>query len=213
MKQQKPMSAYLQPSPYMNFYDNKIQQLIQSFHYENEVDKIKAVYEFVRDEIKHSYDIHAMEVTRHASEVLKKGHGICYAKSHLLAALLRAINVPAGIAYQRLTLYDKPEDGYCIHALNTVYLREYNKWIRLDARGNKKGVHAEFSIEKEKLAFPIRTHLGEYDYVINFAEPHPLIIRALESYTDCCTMYNTGLPTDITEYDESENENRLLSNE
>lgn len=52
------------------------------------------------------------------------------------------MDVPAGISYQRLTLYDKSEDGFCIHALNTVYLREFNKWIRLDARGNKEGINA-----------------------------------------------------------------------
>lgn len=39
-----------------------------------------------------------------------------------------------------------------------------NKWIRVDARGNKENVHAEFCIDEEKLAFPIRTELGEIDY-------------------------------------------------
>ena len=47
------------------------------------------------------------------------------------------------------------ETGYCIHALNTVYIASIDKWIRLDARGNKEGIDAEFSIEDEKLAFHI----------------------------------------------------------
>ena len=39
-----------------------------------------------------------------------------------------------------------------------------NKWIRLDARGNKENVHAEFCLDEERLAFPIRSELGEVDY-------------------------------------------------
>ena len=46
----------------------------------------------------------------------------------------------------------------------TVYLEEQKKRIRLDARGNKENVHAEFSIEEEHLAFPVRARLGEVDY-------------------------------------------------
>jgi len=39
-------------------------------------------------------------VTCSASEVLREGTGICFAKSHLLAALLRAVGIPAGLCYQ-----------------------------------------------------------------------------------------------------------------
>lgn len=39
-----------------------------------------------------------------------------------------------------------------------------NKWIRLDARGNKDTIHAEFGLEEEKLAFYIRAELNEVDY-------------------------------------------------
>ena len=80
-------------------------------------------------------------------------------------ALLRANGIPSGISYQLLTRADEDDsEGYIIHALNTVYLEEQKKWIRLDARGNKENVHAEFSIEEEHLAFPVRARLGEVDY-------------------------------------------------
>ncbi|MGI2297969.1 transglutaminase-like domain-containing protein [Paenibacillus sp. GXUN7292] len=195
----KPLDAYLHASAYIDYFDKRIQQLIATFTQEHEIDKIRAVFEYVRDEISHSYDIKNNTVTRKASEVLENKHGICYAKSHLLAALLRGMGIPSGICYQRLTLYDKPEDGYCIHALNTVYLKEYNKWIRLDARGNKEGVNAQFSIHKEQLAFPIRAAYGEKDYTTNFDEPHPDISKTLEAYTDGLRMYQEGLPADLSE--------------
>ena len=93
------------------------------------------------------------------------GQYICWTKSCLLSALLRANGIPAGISYQLLTRADDDDsEGYIIHALNTVYIEEQNKWIRLDARGNKENVHAEFCIEEEHLAFPVRSEFGEVDY-------------------------------------------------
>ena len=50
-------------------------------------------FEWVRDKIQHSNDFHRNPVTCSASEALLAGTGYCYAKSHLLAALLRA-NIP-----------------------------------------------------------------------------------------------------------------------
>ena len=132
---------------------------------ESTIDYIVKAYEFVRDEIPHSWDIQSTIVSRKASEVLKNKTGICWTKSCLLAALLRANGIPSGISYQLLTRADDDDsEEYIIHALNTVYIEERNMWIRLDARGNKKNVHAEFSIEEEHLAFPVRNEFGEVDY-------------------------------------------------
>lgn len=199
MKHEKSIDLYLQPSKYIDYHNDQLQELILSFNQETEIDRVKAVYEYVRDKIEHSYDIKSQEVTGRASEVLEKKHGICYAKSHLLAAILRGMDIPAGICYQRLTLYDKPEDGYCIHALNTVYLKDMGVWKRLDARGNKEGINAQFSTEEEKLAFPIREEYGEKNYLINYYEPHPDIIKTLEENTNCLEMYQIGLPEELSE--------------
>lgn len=199
MEQIGPLDAYLEDSQYIDYHDPQIQAVIQTISegVQSELDLIKAAFEYVRDKIDHTYDIKNREVTKRASEVLEKKHGICYAKSHLLAAILRGMGIPAGIGYQRLTLYDEPEDGFCIHALNTVYLKQYDKWIRLDARGNKAGVDAQFSIDEEKLAFPIRTEYGEMDYTTNYHEPHPQIIKALEDNCDSLVMYENGLPDSL----------------
>ena len=50
----------------------------------------RACFEFVRDQIKHSRDYEMDPTTWKASDVLLHGTGYCYAKSHLLAAMLRA---------------------------------------------------------------------------------------------------------------------------
>lgn len=198
MKHDKSLNAYLQESEYINYSNIQIQDLIRSFKQDTEMERIRAVFEYVRDEIDHSYDAKKQEVTRRASEVLEKKHGICYAKSHLLAAILRGMDIPAGICYQRLTLFDKPEDGYCIHALNSVYLKDLGKWVRIDARGNKEGINAQFSIEEEQLAFPIRVEYGEIDYSKNYDEPHPDIVKTLEENNNCIQMYQKGLPEELS---------------
>lgn len=58
------------------------------------------------------------EVTCRASEVLKEGHGLCFAKSNLLAVLLRFMDIPVGFCYQTLV----HEDGFVLHGLNAAYL-------------------------------------------------------------------------------------------
>ena len=136
----------------------------------DKIDYIEKVYKFVRDEIPHSWDAKLTVVSKSASDVLKNKTGICWTKSCLLAALLRANKIPSGISYLYLTRADDASDGYIIHALNTVYIDSLKKWIRLDARGNKPGVNAQFSLEKEILAFPTRPEFGEKDYRDNHSD-------------------------------------------
>ena len=140
-------------------------------------------FEFVRDEISHSLDFRLNPVTCKASDVLRHKTGYCYAKSHLLAALLRANQIPAGLCYQRLTISDdKPP--FCSHGLNSVFLEPYG-WYRIDARGNKDGVSAEFTPPNEQLAYPIVSD-GEADLPGIYAEPLPAIIELLSS----CNTYD-----------------------
>lgn len=116
---------YLSVSKYINWNDDSILSKANEFKlkYTDEISLIKAIYEFVRDEIKHSWDAQDKRVTKSATEVLEQGVGICWAKANLFAALLRACGISTGICYQRLTLGDVPETGFCIHALNAVYIK------------------------------------------------------------------------------------------
>lgn len=195
-----PLDRYLGPSAYIDYDHPLVQSHLAAYGGGPRTDTeiARELFEFVRDAVAHSADIQSQRVTRRASEVLEHREGICYAKSHLLAALLRGIGIPAGICYQKLTRGATAETGYCIHALNTVYLASQERWIRVDARGNTRSVDARFSLSEERLAFPIRTEQGEIDYLVNYPEPHCRIIETLESHDDCRVMYGTGhLPTDL----------------
>ncbi len=174
------MDKYLTPSKYIDFDTPAIATRARelSVGTGDQLGVVSNCFEFVRDQIKHSWDYKMNPMTCKASDVLKHGTGYCYAKSHLLAALLRANGVPAGLCYQRLTITDKPP--FCIHGLNAVYLNEYG-WYRVDPRGNKKGVSAGFSPPIENLAFPLVTH-GEADLPEIWSEPLSAVTDVLERF-------------------------------
>jgi transglutaminase-like putative cysteine protease len=134
---------------------------------------------YVRDAIAHSGDARHSPTTCTASEVLARGTGYCYAKSHLLVALLRQNGLAAGLCYQRLTV-DGPHPPYCLHGLVAVELPELG-FYAIDARGNKPGVDARFEPPHERLALPI-THPGERDFPQIFARPLDLVVDCLRRH-------------------------------
>ena len=165
---EKCMEEYLMETPSIDYRNHLIQDKVQELinQSEDELDYIKRCYIFVRDEISHSWDIKTDVVSRTASEVLENKTGICWTKSCLLAALLRVNQIPSGISYQLLTRADDASEGYMIHVLNTVHIKDLNKWIRLDARGNKENINAYFSLDEEHLAYSIRSEFGELIMII-----------------------------------------------
>ncbi|MFW5447823.1 MAG: transglutaminase family protein [Methylophagaceae bacterium] len=175
------MKQYLASTQYIDWQTDEVkakaQQLALGLSDKTEI--VAACFQFVRDHIKHSMDFKLNPITCKASDVLKHSTGYCYAKSHLLAALLRANGIPAGMCYQRLTI-DNDEPPFCLHGLNAVFLEPYG-WYRIDARGNKENVTAEFTPPVEQLAFPIITE-GEADLPEIWAEPLPDIVTVLEKY-------------------------------
>ena len=118
-----PPAEYLKPSAWVDFDHPDVQGHLAAHPWEGRSEEavIRADFEFVRDQVAHSWDIQSRRVTGRASDVLRHREGICYAKSHLLAALLRGRGIPAGLCYQRLTLGDTPDTGHCVHALNAVW--------------------------------------------------------------------------------------------
>lgn len=192
------MDKYLKADDVIDFGNEEITQLADALFQkaDSELDYIKIAYEFVRDHIFHSADKNEDMLTCTASEVLKAGHGICFAKSHLLAALLRCKSIPTGFCYQKLILDDETAPVLIYHGLNGVYLKEYKKWIRLDARGNKTGVNAQFSIETEQLAFPIRPEMGEEDDFVVYPEPDVKVLEKLRGNKTRTELWD-NLPTEL----------------
>jgi transglutaminase-like putative cysteine protease len=143
----------------------------------------RLAFEFVRDTIPHSQDSGDLRVTWRASDVLEQQTGICYAKAHALAALLRAEDIPTALCYQKFDV---------VHGL--VAVRFNGAWHRQDPRGNKPGVHARFSLDGEQLAFTPDTEAGELDHPVLYAAPHPAVLSTLKAAPDRPYLWKT-LPT------------------
>ena len=193
------LSDYLKEDDVIDYSDESITQLADELYKKaySETEYIKAAFEFVRDKISHSADINEDMITCSASEVLRAGHGICFAKSHLLAALLRCKSIPTGFCYQKLTFGDETSPVLVYHGLNGVYLDDYKKWIRLDARGNKGGINAQFSIDEEKLAYLVCTEKGEEDGLVIYHTPDKKILEKLRNNKTRTELWN-NLPNELS---------------
>jgi transglutaminase-like putative cysteine protease len=157
----------------------------------------QAFFEWVRDAIPHAWDIQADVVTCAASEVLQQRTGLCYAKSHLLAAMLRCTGIPAGFCYQ-VFRRNPPSHGLALHGLNGVYLPSLARWVRVDARGNTGTIDAQFSLTEEKLAFPVDPQQGEFLYETIYTDPIPEVVAVLQGFTSLHALW-PYLPAPFTE--------------
>ncbi|MDV2480834.1 transglutaminase domain-containing protein [Methanoculleus sp. Wushi-C6] len=175
------LSIFLEEHPYIDHSSPLIRAKVEELFSgdESSLEKVRLAYEFVRDEIPHSFDIESDTITAKASDVLAEKTGICHAKANLLAALLRRIGIPAGFCYQHITLADDDSLGYCVHCYNAVYLD--NRWIFLDARGNTNGRCARFSPEKPVLAYRNRSEYDEYFWKGIYASPQMGVMRMLDA--------------------------------
>lgn len=155
---------------------------------EPDVDQARRLYEWVRDEIPHSKDVDIETVTCRASKVLEHRTGICYAKSHLLAALLRSVGIPAGFCYQ-LLCKDSPHTGMELHGFNGIYVKSLGKWVCVDARGNTVSIDAQFNTQQPQLAFPVDSSKGEKTYETIFVAPDSGVVDTLQRFSSLSEMW------------------------
>lgn len=157
-------------------------------------DVARRCFEWVRDQVRHTMDRGDDIVTARASAVLEHRTGFCFAKSHLLVALLRANGIRSGFVYQRLAL-DEERRAYGLHGLVAIDLPGHG-WYRCDPRGNKPGVSAQFTPPAERLAF--RTNRpGEVLFPKVYADPVGIVARALSVHDDPAVLA-VSLPDAVT---------------
>ncbi len=87
------MENYLNETNILDYSNTSIQKLLEQKEWGNlnTVCKVKAIYNFVGDEIKFGYNVSDYIP---ASQVLKDGYGQCNTKATLLMTLLRAVGIP-----------------------------------------------------------------------------------------------------------------------
>ena len=151
-------------------------------------DRLRRLFSFVRDEIAHSLDRSPERATCRASEVLTEGHGLCYAKSHLLAALLRIAGLPSGFGYVRVADADRP-GRFVLHGFNAVRWPATTEWILLDASGRRAGPRTECRLSPPfSLAAWPDLEAGEGFFPFVYRRPGKRVIDLLERAPDFATV-------------------------
>ena len=87
------MEKYLKATPLLDYNHPQIAALVDHRNWQTlePADRVRAVYNFVRDEILFGYNV---DDAIPASAVLADGYGQCNTKATLLMGLLRAVGVP-----------------------------------------------------------------------------------------------------------------------
>ena len=173
------MTEFLQPTPVIDCDHPQVIATAREIAGDATTDEQTArrLFLWVRDEVRHSSDCQILTVTCTASQVLEHRVGFCFAKSHLLAALLRARAIPAALCYQRLRL-NNDSHTYCLHGMVSVHLRQHG-WYRVDPRGNKPGIETDFCPPVERLAFAAR-QTGESDLPGRYPDALPSVVSVLQ---------------------------------
>lgn len=163
---------------------DRTSEIVQSLG--DDESKARAIFEWVRDFIPHTKDIGGDVVTCSAIDVLGQGTGICFAKSHLVAAMMRLEGIHCGFCYQ-IFENDIADDGdaMALHGLNAVFLKTSSKWHRIDPRGNRDDICGEFSIEEEVLAFPEMEFMDDCIY----AQPLKIVTNGLNKAKDIKSLW------------------------
>jgi transglutaminase-like putative cysteine protease len=184
------MKDYLASTEYIDWQTPSVLNVAHSQSCTKDVETARACFLYVRDEIPHCCDITTSAIPLSASQVLAAGTGFCYAKSHLLAALLRANGIPTGLGYVRLS-EPRTASGFALHGFNWILLKGYN-WFRIDARGNNGKVSTDFNPPIESLAYHPENE-GEFILKENFTRPMASIIEAYKRATNFDKLLQ-GLP-------------------
>ncbi|AFY69554.1 transglutaminase domain-containing protein [Thalassoporum mexicanum PCC 7367] len=219
------MEAFLQADPIIDWQHPAILALAEEIAAAHagadnqEIAIARASFEWVRDRIYHSGDDQMNPITCSASQVLEHQTGFCFAKSHLLAAILRANGIPAGFCYQRLSL-DNRGAPYSLHGFNAIYLNEFG-WYRVDPRGNRDFVgknnqdalnrvailrlriDAQFTPPHEQLAYTPQI-TGEADFENILASPLPIVVQVLQTHrtlAELCANFPDLEPDNVSTCD------------
>ncbi|MFX0099035.1 MAG: transglutaminase family protein [Candidatus Hodarchaeota archaeon] len=137
------MEQFLKPTYFIDYVNQEIQEkakmLTESIPKNDIKEQIKALFYFIRDEIKYKIvvDIFTRKSLK-ASRTLKNGYGFCITKATLLTALARALKIPsrlhfANIRNHRITdslLELMGTNLFAYHGYSEVFLD--GKWIKLN---------------------------------------------------------------------------------
>ncbi len=195
------MIEYLKETRMLDYSSDAVKSLVKrrGWNHLDEKEKVKEIYDFVKDEILFGYNI-GDDVP--ASKVLKDGYGQCNTKGTLFMALLRACNVECrihGFAIDKI-LQKGAMTGFVYKNAPRDIL---HSWVEVKCEGkwyNLEGFILDkkylIGLKKEHKANADGSFVGYGVAVKNFDCP--------TIYFDCCDTYiqSEGITKDFGVYDD-----------
>lgn len=170
------MDKLLEETVILDYSNSLIQAVIDSRNWKDldEVNRVKAIYGYVKDEIKFGYNI-SDDIP--SSTVLSDGYGQCNTKATLLMALLRAVGIPNRL--HGFTIDKKLQKGaisgiwYALSPANILH-----SWVEVLVKGdwyNLEGIILDqpyISALQRKFPGQQTTFCGFGVYTDNFKNPN-----------------------------------------
>ena len=102
------MKEFLQENEYVDYNSEIIQKKVAELFSTdmNETEKAKIAYEFVRDEIPHSFDCNTDIITAKASDVLKYKTGICHGKGKSFGGTIKVTGNTNGLLFSAYNTFE-----------------------------------------------------------------------------------------------------------
>ena len=132
------MEKYLKATEAIDCDNESIKAKAQSLTrgQEGDIAKAKNLFYFVRDEIKYNPYVYGDRIEYYrASRTLEVGEGFCFPKAVLLAALARAVSIPARLYLTVIRNYLVPDklsklmgSDLFTHGYNELYIQ--GKWVK-----------------------------------------------------------------------------------
>jgi transglutaminase-like putative cysteine protease len=134
----KDLEEYLLPTTYIDIKSKIVINLANELvaKQENTVEQAKVIFYWTRDKILYDpYSFSTFKMDYKASRIIKRGKGWCVQKAIVLAALARAVGIPARLHFADIRNYQitpklKNEMGtdlFIFHGYTELYL---NKWVK-----------------------------------------------------------------------------------
>ncbi len=152
------MSKYLNCTYTIDCEEESVKEKAQilTTNQETTVDRAKAIFYFVRDEIKYNpyVPLYTLEDNK-ASATLKRGEGYCVQKAILLAALARASGIPTKLGFADIRNYILPNK--IANAMRGENLFIYHGYVAfyLDRRWVKATPAFDLKMCKKNLIIPV----------------------------------------------------------
>ncbi|MBD3215582.1 MAG: transglutaminase [Candidatus Lokiarchaeota archaeon] len=132
---------YLQASDFFDYNKSRVKNkaLEITKNKELKLDKIKALFYWVRDEIKYNMMSYVPEIKANfkASVTLRRGYGFCVSKAILLSTFARSVKIPARIHLADIINHKISQKVIDFMGTNIMYYHGYSevflddKWLKL----------------------------------------------------------------------------------